>query len=152
MPQDTRLARLVHVLLHMHLHGGTTTSETIAQMLHTNPVVVRRTMAGLREAGHVVSTGGRGGGWSLAANFGMLTVADVYRAMEPSRPFAFGPASDNPACPVEAVANRFLAQAMDMAEHALLAELAGKRLLELAEELRPPPPAPAKRAAPRGKG
>lgn len=135
MPQDTRLARLLHVLLHMHLHGGSTTSETIAQMLHTNPVVVRRTMAGLREAGHVVSTGGRGGGWSLAPDFSALTVADVYRAMAPARPFAFGPASDNPTCPVEAATNRFLAGAMQTAEQALLAQFAGQRLLDLAQAL-----------------
>lgn len=138
MPQDTRLARLLHVLLHMHLHGGSTTSETIAQMLGTNPVVVRRTMAGLRDAGHVVSTGGRGGGWSLAPGFDRLSVADVYRAMEPARPFAFGPATDNPACPVEGVANRFLTSAMEHAQEALLAQFAGKRLVDLAQELASP--------------
>lgn len=122
----------------MHLHGGSTTSDTIAQMLQTNPVVVRRTMAGLRDAGHVVSTGGRGGGWSLGPDFATLTVADVYRAMAPARPFSFGPATDNPTCPVEAVANRFLASAMETAEQALLAQFAGQRLLALAEEFAPP--------------
>ncbi|MDF8360813.1 transcriptional regulator, partial [Achromobacter anxifer] len=44
MAYDTRLARLLHVLIHMHLRGGTTTSGTLAQMLHTNEVVVRRSM------------------------------------------------------------------------------------------------------------
>lgn len=147
MPQDTRLARLLHVLLHMHLHGGSTTSDTIAQMLQTNPVVVRRTMAGLREAGHVVSTGGPGGGWSLAGNFATLTVADVYRAMAPARPFAFGPATDNPACPVEGTANRFLSGAMARAEEALLAQFAAQRLVDLAAELKPAAKPPRGRGA-----
>lgn len=60
MQRDTRLARLLHVLIHMDLRGGTTTSETIAQMLHTQPSLVRRTMAALRAAGYVESIVGPG--------------------------------------------------------------------------------------------
>ncbi len=48
MRNDSRLSRMLHVLIHMDQHDQRTTSETIAQMLRTNPVVVRRTMAGLR--------------------------------------------------------------------------------------------------------
>ena len=65
MQRDTRLARLLHVLIHMHLRGGTTTSDTIAQMLHTQPSLVRRTMAALREAGYVESIAGPKGLGSL---------------------------------------------------------------------------------------
>ena len=61
MRQDGRLARMIHVLVHMGLLGGRETSERIAQMLNTNPVVVRRTMASLRQYGIVESEGGRGG-------------------------------------------------------------------------------------------
>ncbi|MCG1054398.1 Rrf2 family transcriptional regulator [Mycetohabitans sp. B5] len=35
-------------------------------MLHTHPVFVRRTMAALHKAGYARSTGGPGGGWTLA--------------------------------------------------------------------------------------
>jgi hypothetical protein len=34
---DTRLSRMLHVLVHMHLLGGTETSDTIARMLNTKP-------------------------------------------------------------------------------------------------------------------
>lgn len=135
MPQDTRLARLLHVLIHMHLHGGSTTSETIATMLRTNPVLVRRMMAGLRDAGYVISSGGRGGGWTLASGFDQLTVADVHRAVAARQVFAFGPATDNPQCPVEAAANRFLEASMELAEEALVRQLATKRLLDIAAEV-----------------
>ncbi len=40
--------------------------DTIAQMLGTNPVVVRRTMALLKEQGYVSSEKGHRGGWKLA--------------------------------------------------------------------------------------
>lgn len=134
---DTRLARLLHVLIHMHLHGGSTTSETISLMLRTNPVVVRRTMAAIRDAGYVTSTGGHGGGWSLSANLAKLTVADVYKALAPSSPFTLGPAVDNPNCPVEATVNRHVTKALAEAEDTLLHHFGQTRLADLIAEISP---------------
>ncbi len=57
MKQDSRLVRMLHVLIHIGLLGGRETSETIARMLNTNPVVVRRTMSALRRKGIVGSEG-----------------------------------------------------------------------------------------------
>ncbi len=133
MQRDTRLARLLHVLIHMHLRGGTTTSETISQMLHTNPTVVRRTMAALRGAGYVSSMMGPGGGWTLEGDFNRLRVSDVYRAIAHTDVFAIGRAEDNPACPVEVEVNTFLGRALRSAEESLVAQFADKRLSELAE-------------------
>lgn len=133
MQRDTRLARLLHVLIHMHLRGGTTTSETISQMLHTNPAVVRRTMAALRDAGYVSSTVGPGGGWKLEGDFSLLKVSDVYEAIAHADVFAIGRAEDNPACPVEAEVNHFLGQALRSAEQRLVAQFVDKRLSELAD-------------------
>lgn len=132
MQRDTRLARLLHVLIHMHLRGGATTSETIAQMLHTNPVFVRRTMAALREAGHVKSTAGPGGGWALACELNELTVRDVCEAIAHTTLFAVGPADDNRTCPVEAAVNRHINEALGSAESALLQLFGEKRLSEIA--------------------
>lgn len=131
MVVDTRLARLLHVLLHMHFHGGSTTSETISKMLHTNPVVVRRTMAAMRDAGYVTSTGGRGGGWSLSTNLDELTVAEVYKALAPSNLFTLGPTADNPNCPVEAAVNRHVTTGLAKAEAILLQHFEMTRLTDL---------------------
>jgi DNA-binding IscR family transcriptional regulator len=135
MQRDTRLARLLHVLIHMHLRGGATTSETIAQMLHTNPVFVRRTMAALREAGHVKSTGGPGGGWALTCDLNDLTVRDVYEAIAHTALFAVGPADDNRTCPVEAAVNRHINEALGSAENTLLQLFSEKRLSEIAHDV-----------------
>jgi DNA-binding IscR family transcriptional regulator len=116
----------------MHLLGGATPSSTIALMLHTNPVVVRRTMAALREAGYVKSTGGPGGGWALTCDLGDLTVRDVYEAIGHVAPFALGPADDNPKCPVEAAVNHHISEALDSAEQRLLQALGKMRLSEIA--------------------
>ncbi|MDR3002870.1 MAG: Rrf2 family transcriptional regulator [Acidovorax sp.] len=133
MPSDTRLARLLHVLIHMHLRGGTTTSDNLAQMLHTNAVVVRRTMAALRDAGLVTSTGGRNGGWALTQDVSATTAKQVYDAIPHGPLFTLSPADDNPQCPVERTVNHWLAQAMGEAEQVLLERLQGHTLATLAQ-------------------
>lgn len=138
MQLDTRLARLLHVLVHMHLRGGSTTSENIALMLHTNPVVVRRTMAALRNAGYVRSAAGRGGGWELARSLEDFTVRDVYVAIAHTALFALGPANDNPACPVEAAVNRHINDALTAAETIALRVFGQKRLAEIARDVASP--------------
>lgn len=138
MQRDTRLARLLHILIHMHLRGGATTSGTIALMLHTNPVVVRRTMGALRDSGYVESTGGRGGGWALACDLKDLTVRDVYEAIGYAAPFVVGLTDDNRTCPVEAAVNRHINEALGSAEETLLHLFGEKRLSEIAHDVTSP--------------
>jgi DNA-binding IscR family transcriptional regulator len=101
MRHDGRLSRMLHVLIHMDKRGGKTTSETIALMLGTNPVVVRRTMAPLKHAGLVTSDGGAGGGWSLARAIHGVTVRDVYEALGSPAALAINVSVDHKTCPVE---------------------------------------------------
>lgn len=101
MRYDSRLSRMIHVLIHMDKRGGRTTSETLALMLNTNPVVVRRTMAPLKHAGLVNSDGGAGGGWSLNRAIDSVTVRDVYEALGSPPPLAIDVAVDHKTCPVE---------------------------------------------------
>ena len=80
MRNDTRLSRMLHVLIHMARHEGPATSEAIGQMLGTNPVVVRRTMALLKNEGYVSSEKGHRGGWRLAKPLADITLLeDVYK-------------------------------------------------------------------------
>jgi len=90
MRQDRRLSRVLHALLHLDKMDAPATSNLIAQMLQTNPAVVRRTMSGLREAGIVTSTKGHGGGWALAQNLDKITLLEVYHALGSPPLFAMG--------------------------------------------------------------
>lgn len=135
MQQDTRLARLLHVLVHMHLRGGSTTSETIAQMLHTNASLVRRTMACLRNAGYVKAERGPGGGWHLSCSLEKVTVKDIHTTLLCPNLFTFGPTQDNPACPVEAVVNQHLKAAMDEAENTMLKVMGKIKLSDLVTKM-----------------
>ncbi|MFG5119779.1 Rrf2 family transcriptional regulator [Methylorubrum sp. POS3] len=132
MRSDSRLSRMLHVLLHMARHEGPMTSEAIAAMLGTNPVVVRRTMAGLREAGYVRSDKGHGGGWAIAADLGTVSLLDIHRAVGGPRIFAIGNDRPHPDCAVEKVVNAAIEEALAEAEALLIARLGRISLAELA--------------------
>ena len=120
MPIDTRLSRMLHVLIHMDQIGRPVTSEIIGRMLETNPVVVRRTMAGLKTAGFLTSVKGHGGGWALARSLDAVTLRDIHQALGSPKVFAIGLADDNPRCLVEQAVNAALKDVMADAEQRLL--------------------------------
>jgi len=124
MRADFRLARMLHVLSHIHGRTNTTSSEELAVMLNTNPVLVRRMMGGLRAAGYVTSTSERNGGWVLAVDPDAITVLDVYQALEEPVIFAIG----HPGCPQEQAINGALEVAMAQAAGTLLREFGQVRL------------------------
>lgn len=107
------------MLVHMGLLGGRETSERIAQMLNTNPVVVRRTLGSLRESGIVESEGGRGGGWRLMRSLDQITVLDIQRALVEGQMLPAPLSKDHPNCPVERASNAVLERAHSRAEAAL---------------------------------
>lgn len=134
MRHDTRLSRVLHILIHMEKHEGAATSESIAAMLQTNPVVVRRTMAGLREHGYVSSEKGHGGGWVLARPLSEITLLNIYRALGAPELFSIGLAGDNPNCVIEQAVNTALFDAMKEAENILLSRFGSIALSQLAQE------------------
>jgi DNA-binding IscR family transcriptional regulator len=134
MRTDSRLSRMLHVLLHMACAEGPLTSEQIAAMLGTNAVVVRRTMAGLRDRGYVLSDKGHGGGWRLACNLRDVSLLDIHEAVGGPNLFAIGNHADNPNCAVEKAVNAALSDALEAAEAILLKRLADTSLAELAED------------------
>ncbi len=134
MRQDTRLSRVLHVLIHMEKHEKPATSDAIAAMLQTNPVVVRRTMAGLRDAGYVTSEKGHGGGWVLARPLAEITLLDIHKALGNPEMFSIGLSGDNPACVIEQSVNVALADAMTEAQALLLARFGKITLADLARE------------------
>lgn len=81
MIRDSRLSGVLHVLLHMAERDGPTTSDMLARAMDTNPVVIRRVMAGLRDRGYVQSEKGHGGGWTIACDLGAVTLRDIYEAL-----------------------------------------------------------------------
>ncbi|WP_313704625.1 Rrf2 family transcriptional regulator [Massilia sp.] len=133
MRRDSKLSSVLHLLLHMAHSDRPLTSDELAGFLQTNPVLVRRTLAGLRERGYVGSGKGHGGGWVVTADLGRVTLRDIYEAVGSPTVFAMGNRVDHPECLVEKVVNQSLASAFDDAEALLISRFAGVTLAELSE-------------------
>jgi DNA-binding IscR family transcriptional regulator len=132
---DSRLSSVLHVLVHMADASRPVTSQALARYLGTNPVVVRRTLAGLRASGLVTSAKGHGGGWTLVRGLDAISLADVYDAVGRPSLFAFGHRLLDPRCAVERAVNDAVDGACRAAEAQLLARFASVRLADLAAAL-----------------
>jgi Rrf2 family protein len=134
MRRDSRLSGVLHVLLHMAEHDGPVTSELLAKAMGTNPVVVRRIMAGLRDDGYVRSEKGHGGGWVLARDLADVTLRDVYEALDCPALLAMGHRTEQPGCLVEQAVNAALDTAFRDAEALLLSRLGDVTLARLSAD------------------
>ncbi len=83
MNTNLRFAISIHALTLLASSKDPLTSNAIAQSVNTNPVVVRRTMANLREHGLVESRPGTHGGWKLLREPRQIRLCEVYRSLEP---------------------------------------------------------------------
>lgn len=133
MKRDSKLSSVLHLLLHMAHSKRPLTSDELAGFLHTNPVLVRRTLAGLRERGYVGSEKGHGGGWVITADLGQVTLHDIYVGVGAPTVFAMGNRVDHPECLVEKVVNQSLTSAFDEAEALLVSRFADVTLADLSE-------------------
>lgn len=128
------MSGVLHVLLHMAQQDNPATSEMLAKAMQTNPVVIRRVMAGLRERGYVRSEKGHGGGWTLACDLSQLTLRDVYEALGEPSLLAIGNRTESPGCLVEQAVNTALGRAFDEAETLLLSRFGEVTLAQLSAD------------------
>jgi Rrf2 family protein len=145
MNRDTRLSDVLHVLLHLGQVEEPVTSEVLARSMGTNPAVFRRTMAGLRKAGHVRSGKGHGGGWQLARPLDQISLLAVYEALGRPNLFAIGNRSDHPHCLVERNVNAAMADTMARAEALFVARFGEVTLDTLAPGKPEPLSAPCRK-------
>ncbi len=140
MPHSSRFSVALHVLAHLVDAPEPQTSVQLAACVGTNPVVVRRTLAGLREAGLVASSRGVGGGWRLARDAADVTLRDVYAALGERLLLAVdvaGPgAAGRGGCRIQRAVAGTLDEFLDDAESLLAARLGRITLAGLAAQVR----------------
>lgn len=134
MKRDSRLSSVLHALLHMAERDGPMTSDELAKCLTTNPVVVRRTMGFLRDAGIVTSDRGHAGGWRITADLSVVTLRHLHDALGEPALFAVGNRNEAPDCLVEQAVNAALDQSFAEAEALLLARFGEITLADLAAD------------------
>ncbi len=134
MRRDSRLSSVLHTLLHLANAKGALTSEKLAMLIATNPVVMRRILGGLREAGIVGSEKGHGGGWTLLRRPADVTLREIYEALGMPTVLAMGHRSESPQCLLEQAVNRAMGGAFEAAEALLLARLGDVTLADLEKD------------------
>jgi Rrf2 family protein len=113
------------------------TSEFIACSVNTNPVVIRRLLGSLREAGIVESKTGVGGGWSLLVAPERITLLDILRAVEPrSEIFALHHSEPNPECPCGLHIQEVLTETYTKIEEGMTRQLADITIACIAGKIR----------------
>jgi Rrf2 family protein len=122
----------VHVLAVLgHKGGGPVTSRKLAASVNTNPVIIRRLLLALQEAGLVTTRKGAGLGSSLHRPPERITLAQVYRAVDAGEPFVLPRRKPNPDCPVGHCIQLALEKVFGSVEAALERELAEVKLSDV---------------------
>ena len=136
MKISSRFTIAVHILSLVTIERGVVcTSEWIAESVNTNPVVIRRIMGKLKQAGLISIRRGLGGA-TLEKPLQEITLLDVYRAvevMDEGELFQMHE-NPNPNCPVGAniqgVLELILLRAQDAME-AVLKEVTMEELVKV---------------------
>jgi len=136
MRRDSRLSDVLHVLLHMADQSGPMTSESLATMLNSNPVVVRRILGGLRDRGLVQASKGRSGGWIVTCDLSQVTLLDIHEAVGSPELFAIGSRNQASTCLIEKAVNSALSRSIQEAQALLLERFAGITLAQLHTDFR----------------
>lgn len=124
MKRNSRLSLALHTLSHMAGDPDRVrTSADIAEHAGTNPVVVRRVLGKLREAGLLLSEKGHAGGWRLARPAESITLADIYLALDER--LVSGPRdTDEPShCSVETGLQTRISEVLEEIEQSLVQRL-----------------------------
>lgn len=126
----------LHILAHLAEAGARpTTSEVLAAHCHTHPVVVRRSLAGLREAGIVASVKGHGGGWTVARPADAISLREVYAVLGERGEFVPDPQPSAHGCLIEAAIGDALDGFYAEAEALLLRRLGEITVADLAGDV-----------------
>lgn len=101
MAANSQFSIAVHVLAVVAgKPDGWVKSDYLARSVNTHPVVIRRLLCSLQQAGLVVSQLGACGGTALARKPEDIKLSDVYRAVSCGDVFALHPNKPNEDCPV----------------------------------------------------
>jgi Rrf2 family protein len=134
---SSRVAVAVHVLAYMAWkRSEAVTSERIAASVNTNPVVVRRIVGALRNAGMVNVQPGVGGGATLAREPGEITLLDVYRAVEDGEElFSLHPSEPSRSCNIGGNIRDVLRPIFCTAHRAMEGVLAGVTIADVGRQV-----------------
>ncbi|HET8781501.1 MAG TPA: Rrf2 family transcriptional regulator [Pyrinomonadaceae bacterium] len=138
MSTNSRFAVAVHVLSLMAWSGEEPLkSEQVAESVNTNPVVIRRMLLELADAGLVVSQTGSLGGSRLANDPAKTTLLDVYRALEYGSVFSLHRQPPSRDCPVGVNIETVLGEVLSEVDSAVEQVLGTITINDVVQRLKP---------------
>ncbi|WP_297105863.1 Rrf2 family transcriptional regulator [uncultured Devosia sp.] len=133
MKRSSRLSIALHALVHLYAQPGKQlTSAALATCLMTNPVVVRRILGELRQAGIVAASKGPSGGWMLSRPAEEITLRQIYEAMGERLLIRTESDPGDVTCAIVRSVDRVMNEFLDDAEALLAARLQRVRLSDIA--------------------
>jgi Rrf2 family protein len=138
MSTNSRFAVAVHVLSLMAWSGEEPLkSEQVAESVNTNPVVIRRMLLDLAQAGLVVSQTGSMGGSRLATDPAKTTLLDVYQAVECGGVFSLHRQPPSRDCPVGVNIETVLGEVLQEVDSAVELVLKNITIDDVVQRLKP---------------
>ena len=135
MSNNLRFPVALHILtLLAAKETGLLTSEEIASSVDTNPVVIRRVMAALRENGLVESRPGVNGGWRLTKSPASITLCKVFESVQEESLLSMH-AHPNPHCPIGGHIRDSLQEIFSEAEKALHSSLSKQTIADVLDDV-----------------
>jgi Rrf2 family protein len=136
MTTNLRFSVALHILTLLAAKGtGLLTSEQIASSVDTNPVVIRRVMASLRENGFVESRPGVNGGWKLKKPASSITLCKIFETVREEDLLSMH-AHPDPHCPIGGHIRDSLQDVFAEAEKALHSSLSKQTVADVLEDVR----------------
>lgn len=136
MAANTKFAVALHAVLVLARHPSTfVSSDFIAESVRTNPVVIRRLLGVLVDAGIVETKAGKAGGARLAKEGSGISVYDLYRAVLNEELFPKPEKGENSECIVSCSMRRILDEVCDRAAEGLKASLGTLTIAALVRQL-----------------
>lgn len=132
---NTRFATAVHIMtLLAKSPQEWLTSEWIAGSINVNPVIVRKEISVLKEAGMIISRQGKVGGTQLAKNAETITISEIYKAVKNTEVLGKKNQNPNPACSVGKEINIHLNTLFEETDLLVINFLGDKSLQEFADQ------------------
>jgi Rrf2 family protein len=132
---NTRFATAIHIMtLLAQSPQEWFTSEWIAGSINVNPVIVRKELSILREAGLITSRQGKVGGSQLTKNADSISISEIYLAVKNTEVLGKKNQNPNPACTVGREINNHLNGLYDEMDQLVLNFLGNKSLKQFSDQ------------------
>lgn len=135
MAANSRFAMATHIMTALAVKQEKLNSSYLADSVNTNPVVVRRILSELQKAGLLETEAGRNGGARLAKKPNLITLYDVYAAVDDGELFAYNPNDPVRHCKLSCKMKSVLAPIFESASSALAEKLKKVKLSDLVSEM-----------------